>query len=455
MVKNLRDYQKEIALKANSVLEKLGVVYITAEVRTGKTLMALETARLFGAKKILFCTKKKAISSIESDYANFQFSQYFSLIVINNESIHKIESNDFDLVISDEHHRMSSYPKPSKITKNFKDRFGNLPMIFLSGTACPEGQLQLFHQFWISKKHPFGSKYFYTWFNSFGFVKKTFDRGFGDVNDYSNSEQSIRKFYDIEKRKISKKDDMYKEKIEEIEKECESFVIKASEAMDRFMEQLSPYMISFTQKEAGFTTEVKERILTVTMKPITYKLCNKLRKDRVVRGEKEVILADTPVKLMNKTHQLYSGTIKFEGGNSQVIDDTKAIFIKENFKGYKIGIFYKFKAELDMLKNVFGDMLCEDIETFDTTKKNIALQILSGREGISLKNAKYLIFMNLDFSATSYWQARDRLSTMDRLSNEVFWVFSKGGIEHRIYKAVQDKKDYTLSNFIKEDWDGQ
>ena len=40
------------------------IVYIAAEVRTGKSLMALLTAKKFGAKKVLFLTKKKAIDSI-------------------------------------------------------------------------------------------------------------------------------------------------------------------------------------------------------------------------------------------------------------------------------------------------------------------------------------------------------------------------------------------------------
>jgi hypothetical protein len=91
--------------------------------------------------------------------------------------------------------------------------------------------------------------------------------------------------------------------------------------------------------------------------------------------------------------------------------------------------------------------LTNDVEEFDNSDKNIALQIVSGREGISLKNAKYLVYYNIAFSATSYWQSRDRLTTMQRQSNEVFWIFSKGGIELDIYKAVLKKKDYTLKIF--------
>ena len=75
------------------------------------------------------------------------------------------------------------------------------------------------------------------------------------------------------------------------------------------------------------------------------------------------------------------------------------------------------------------------------------MQILSGREGISLKLAEALVYYNIDFSATSYWQSRDRMTTKDRLKSDIYWVFSDKGIERDIYKAVSAKKDYTLKHF--------
>jgi hypothetical protein len=75
---------------------------------------------------------------------------------------------------------------------------------------------------------------------------------------------------------------------------------------------------------------------------------------------------------------------------------------------------------------------------------------VSGREGISLRKAKYLIYYNIDFSATSYWQSRDRMTTKERLENEVFWIFTEGGIESKIYKSVSKKKDYTLNHFKRD-----
>lgn len=147
---------------------------------------------------------------------------------------------------------------------------------------------------------------------------------------------------------------------------------------------------------------------------------------------------------------MYSGTVKFEGGNSMVLDTFKAEYIQEYFKDQKIAIFYKFKEEYNALKLVYGDKLCNTLEEFCNSDKNIALQIISGREGISLKDADCLVYYNIDFSATSYWQSRDRMTTKNRLHNKIYWVFTDKGIEPKIYRAVTKKKDYTLTHFKKD-----
>lgn len=404
----LRDYQIEIAIKAKEILLRLHIVYISAEVRTGKTLMALEAARLFGAKNVLFLTKKKAISSIEGDYTNFWYNDHFTITIINKESLHKVVG-DFDLLVIDESHGVGgAFPKPSLSAKYIRSRFSHLPMILLSGTPTPESYSQIFHQFWVSRKSPFAQyRNFYAWAKDFVKVYQI-NYGYGLSNVY---------------------DKAYKEKIDP---------------------HVAPYFIRFTQKEAGFKTEVKENILHVPMQKITYDLCNKLRRDKILKGESEVILADTAVKEMNKLHQLFSGTVKFESGNAQTFDLSKAFFIRDKFADIKIGIFYKFKQEYVLLKEVFGDAITDDLDTFNSTDKSIALQIQSGREGISLKLAKYLVYYNLDFSAVSYLQSKDRMSTMEREFNEVFYIFTENGIEEKIWKALMKKKTYTVNQFERD-----
>jgi hypothetical protein len=400
----LRDYQIKISAQAAEVLDHKKIVYLAMEVRTGKTLTALNTAKIFGAKKVLFLTKKKAISSIQWDYDNFGFD--FDITIINDESLHLIEGS-FDLIIHDEHHRFGAYPKPNKVAQLFKKRYSKLPMIFLSGTPTPESHSQWFNQFWVSDYSPF-KQYtnFYKWAIDYVDVKEK-RLGYAVIKDYSQAKESLIK------------------------------------------RVIQNYLLTFTQAQAGFTTSVNEMILECEMQPITNLIINKLKKNLVVKNtDGQVILGDTGVKLMQKIHQLSSGTCKFEDGSSKIIDYSKAEFTLEKFKGVKIAIFYVFKEEYNALLSVFGvENLTNDVEEFDNSDKNIALQIVSGREGISLKNAKYLVYYNIAFSATSYWQSRARLTTKERLNNEVFWIFSKGGIELDIYKAVLKKRDYTLKIF--------
>jgi hypothetical protein len=217
------------------------------------------------------------------------------------------------------------------------------------------------------------------------------------------------------------------------------------------MAEVKPYMISYTQNEAGFTSKVNEHVLKVRMSDTTYRIADKLKRDLLFEGKDDLILADTPVKLMQKLHQIYSGTVILESGKSVVLDKTKAEFIKERFAGKRIAVFYKFQEELKCLLSVFQEDMTTDLGKFHAGEcNNFAIQIVTGREGISLKEADFLVYYNIDFSATSYWQSRDRLTTMDRLENNVYWIFAEDGIEEKIYKVVQQKKPYTVSHFKKD-----
>jgi len=79
------------------------------------------------------------------------------------------------------------------------------------------------------------------------------------------------------------------------------------------------------------------------------------------------------------------------------------------------------------------------------------LQQISGSEGISLKEADVLVYYNFGFSNVKFVQGIDRLTTMNRKNNDVYFVFSKGSINERIYNTiVYQKKDYILSAFKKD-----
>ena len=389
----LRPYQESIIDAGCEILLKNKFVYLAMEVRTGKTLTSLGIADKVKAKNVLFVTKKKAISSIEDDFHLLKPS--FDLTTINYESLHKLPKIKWDVIVCDESHSMGAFPKPSKRAKQVKLLIQgcNPYVILLSGTPTPESFSQMYHQIYGIPTNPFGRyKNFYRFCDDYVNVKVKPINGL-NIRDYSQGYETI-------------------------------------------LKKMQPYTINFSQKNAGFKVETTEDILYVRMKDETYSLAKKLQKTLVIEGKTEVIMGDTPVKLMSKLHQIYSGTVKFESGNSMVLDLSKAKFIKEKFLNKKIAIFYKFKEELNAIKEVYGETISTELSVFKDTDKSIALQIVSGREGISLKEADALIYYNIDFSATSYWQSRDRMTTKERLKNKVYWIFAEKGIENKIYKAV-------------------
>lgn len=407
----LRDYQESISTDAAKMLQWLKICYLSMQPRTGKTLTALAAAEKYGAKWVLFLTKKKALSSVKKDHGLLMPSYKFTCI--NYEQIYNLSPDYlFDFVILDEAHCLGQFPTPAERVKELRKMCVDKPIIYLSGTPTPESYSQLYHQLYVSSFSPFKEwANFYKWAKDFVTIKKRyfFNR---EKNDYSTAD---------------------KDKIDKLTKHL---------------------FISYTQEEAGFTQLVKEVVLKVRMQESTYRLAERLRIKKIFIGkEGQEILADTKVKLQQKLHQIFSGSVIDEKKNAICFDHSKAKFIKEHFAGKKIAIFYKFRAEYMMILWAFGiERLTEDPEEFNNSDDKVFVsQIISGREGTNLSTADCLIMYNIDFASVSYWQVRERMQIKDRKKESVvYWIFSEGGIEEKIYVKVVNKQDYTLSHFMKD-----
>jgi hypothetical protein len=403
----LREYQKNISDRALEILKQYNMVYLAMQTRTGKTITAMETAKKYGAKNILFVTKKKAMKSIESDYSGYRNA--FCLTIINHESLHKVVG-DFDLYICDEHHCIGQFPKPNNRYKILKSMVGGKPVIMLSATPSPESYSQLYHQLNISRHSPFNKYYsFYMWARVYVNVKKKYVYN-REINDYS---------------------------------ECDKKIL---------WESIKHLFITFTQAEAGFEVEVDERIISCEMPFEIERMIGLIKRDKFYEDDELIIIADTAVKVMQKIHQICSGTVIDENGYN-IISYHKAKKIKECFRdNKKIVIFYKFKSELEILKKTFLNWT-ESPEDFQNAIHATFLgQFQSAREGIRLDAAEAIIFYNIDFSFLSYEQARNRVASFERTKNiALWWVFTIGGIEQKIYQAVKNKQDYTLSHYRKDE----
>jgi hypothetical protein len=410
----LRDYQLDIAQRGVEILRQHKIQYLSMQVRTGKTYTSIYTAMQYGARSILFITKKKVVEDIYSQWQELYNSYgelyndagWFDIHVINYESIHKLVFTP-DLIICDEAHCLGQFPTPAERTKLLKKLAHGLPIIYLSGTPTPESYSQLYHQLWVSTFSPWNEyKTFYKWAKEYVTVRKKYLYN-REINDYSDGNKV------------------------------------------RIDNDTQHLFISFSQEDAGFTEYVEEEVLTVRLSDKIYRIADKLIKHKIVEGQSGTILADTAVKLQQKLHQIYSGTIITEDGTRVILDDSKATYIKEKFTDQRIAIFYKFIAEGDVLKYHFN--WTDNPMHFNQSKDLVFLsQIQSGREGINLHTADALVMYNICFSSVSYFQSRARLQTKDRIKPaKVYWIFSEGGIEEKIYKTVQSKRDFTLSYFKK------
>lgn len=408
----LRNYQDAIATQASIKLKTNGWCYLAMQCRTGKSLTAIASAHRFGAKTILVVTTKKAMTSFQSDLNLFcNGKELFERVeFINYESIHKFIGSSFDLVIFDEAHKLGAYPRPGKHTRDAKVVVGNARCLYLSGTPSPESYSQLYHQLWVCKYSPWKEySNFYKWAKA-GFVetKQVMRNGYL-INDYSFATYKM------------------------IYATC-----------SRMFE-------SYTQEQAGFEASVIEHTLICPMTSETEYLIEGLKEDRVVSWRNITdIVGDTPATLLLKLHQLSSGTVIPEEGTKLIIDDSKAKFIKEHFKGQKIAIFYYFKSEFDMLTKEFPNYTQSPEEFQASNDKVFIAQIRTAREGVRLDTADALVFFNIEFSYTSYEQSRNRLSSKERTTPaNVYFICSDCGIEKDILEAVHSKVDYTASYYFR------
>lgn len=401
----LREYQKDIAARAVALLRKNKMAYLSMEVRTGKTLTALAAARDYGARSVLVVSKIKALPSIAADYN--ALAPDFRLDLINYESVHKAEGR-YDLVILDEAHSLGAFPKPSKRARAVRAVCKGLPVIYLSGTPSPESYSQLYHQFWVSSFSPWRLfPNFYKWAKVYVNVAQRKINGYM-VNDYSEAR---------------------KDKI------------------DRDVKRL---FIDYTQEEAGFDAHIDENVLEVKMSAQTAQRLRTLQRDKVLYLGQEAVLGDTPVKLLQKMHQLSSGTVIDENGGHHITDTSKAEYVKARFQGRRIAIFYVYQSEAELLKEVFPDWTDtpEVFQAQEGCSKVFLGQVRSAREGVRLDRADALIFYNLEYSFLSYEQGRNRLMSKERAGEaRVYFLCSDCGIEADILDAVHHKADFTVSYF--------
>ena len=398
----LYEHQEELINQAKPILRKYKLVYIAAETRTGKTLAAIHLLK-DDFKKILVVTKKKAISSWNSD---IKLSKVKNFDVINYESIHKMDSKEYDVIVLDEAHSIGSYPKSSQRAKQLKEMAKDKSIVYLSATPSAETYSQIFHQLWVSSFTPFEEKSFYQWYKNYGEDDSIFING-----------MFIKQY-------------------------------KASHG-EMIMDMVNHLIVTMTKEKANFDVFVNERIHQVEVNENYLNALDYFRNNRIITIDGNEIVAETSASALNKLHQLNGGTIKVDDKLSLIVYHHKVNYIKENLgNDEKIVILCNYIKERDLLLTRLANSTDEVEEFKNGSFKYFIGHIKTFSEGVDFSYADSMIIYSLNFSATTYLQSKERLANKKRTKPiVVHYLFTKGGIDEYIYQAVSNKMNFTNSYY--------
>ena len=402
----LRKYQQDVVKEGLQILKEHKILCLSMEVRTGKTLTSLSLAEEYGAKSVLFISKKKAITegSIQGDYADLNPS--YDIEFINYASVHKAIGS-YDFVIIDESHSLGAFPLKSKRVDKVKKICRGLPIIFLSGTFTPESYSQIYHQLYVSSFSPFAKfQNFYKW-----------SKVFVDVYQIRIGGRNANKYERARKDMI----DGYTNKL----------------------------FIKVSQEDAGFEQKINEQILYVDMDDTQKDLIKSIKDRGFCQVNGELCIPPNGASKLSKIAQICGGSLMLDDAeDGVVISRTKADYIYQHFKGQKIAILYVYRAEGELLREVFTNHTDDENVFRSDDSSTFIAQIRSAREGVDLSIADSLVMYSVDFSATSYFQGKARIQSHSRTKKaNLYWIFTKGGIERHIYSAVSKKKNFTTSYY--------
>jgi len=375
-----RKHQLEISKQALPILKNYGLVCLSMQERTGKTLISLLLAEEVKAEEVLIITKKAALEGWQEHLDKFKTTKNYKLV--NYHQVVKINPKyKPDLVIIDECHAyLSGFPKPGKILKEVRSICYQAPAIFLSATFSAQSFSQLFHEFCITKFSPWNHyKSFYRWFEDWGLPYSVQITG-----------RTIKK-YDRTKPGL--------------------------------YESVEHLFISYTRKELGFEHEPSDVLHYIELDGDNKVIYQELRTD-YISGQ---IVADSPMKLMMVLHQLEGGVVlnNTDFGRQVLYFGTEKFdyFIKRFGDKKSVVVMAHYVEEQKWLKSKL--------------KKATVLSSTAYAEGVDLSMYKTLVIYSQGFSTAQHRQRRARQANMKRKEPiAVHFLLMRGGVSEAVYRTV-------------------
>lgn len=386
----LMAHQRRTAKALVEILEDKKLAYLFGEPRVGKTLTALTAATEFLKKQknnndvpILVIAPKRALDSW------LQYKDDFFFIATNYEKVSKI-NQDFSLVIVDEAHNFSNFPKKTQRYTAVRTAVSDKPLILLSGTPFVEGLLRAYTQFSLSARYsPFQHKTAYHFFKNYGIENKIYLNG-RMLETYTKA-----------------KDD----------------AIRAI---------IAPYIVRMTRADAGFTATNSDRIIRIKNDDFI-KFYNKIKHDRIIEIDKQQFLLDTP-------SAMYSALLRICGGfyEGHKLPSPKRLWLENALKKSEksVALMCYYKDEQAYFTEFFAHK--QNIKVLSSTKYC---------ESIDLSNYDTFVLYSFGYSGSKFCQLRDRIVNITKNIDRTTHIPLLQLIDSDLYNIVSAKRTFNSRSY--------
>lgn len=386
----LMAHQIRAAKALVEVLQDKNFAYLFGEPRVGKTLTALTAATEFLKKQknnngapILVIAPKRALDSW------LQYKDNFFFIATNYEKVSKI-NQDFSLVIVDEAHNFSCFPRNTQRHNAVRTAVSDKPLILLSGTPLVEGTLKAYSQFALSACYsPFQHKNAYAFFREYGIENKIYLNG---------------RLLETYTRALD----------------------------DKIMAKIAPYIVRLTRADAGFTGKNNDKIINIKNDDFV-DFYNKVKRDRVLELDNEQYLLDTPSALFSALIRICGGF--FEGHK---LLSPKRLWIENTLKKTQksVALMCYFKDEQAYFTEFFNHK--ENINVLSSTKYC---------EGIDLSSYDTFVLYSFGYSGAKFCQLRDRIVNITKNIDRITHIPLLQLADTTLYEVVSAKKTFNARSF--------
>lgn len=392
-----KPHQIETARKAQTILEDRGIVMIAGEPRTGKTRTALNMVSHMPGLKVLCLTKKNAIPGWESEME----ATGVRITVTNYEQAHKLSPHDYGLIIIDESHNLNKVGRSTQRFERIRALAYNRPVILLTGTPAVEKLAGLYYQLGVTRHSPFEHfRNFYQFFREYG-IPHTIRIRDKDIEQYDRVRPEL-------------------------------------------MQAVEPYMVRLTQKDAGISIEVEDKVHVIELSGDTKGFIHQIMADNVIHivhnedNELMTFAFESDMGVRSAVHQAEAGAVLLDEEIVELPNMEMVDYIARNFGNHPgVAVMAHYRSTRAKIR---------------THLPHVTVLSSDGHaEGVDLSKYEHFVVANSAYSGAKFVQRRERGVNMNRKDNPVVHhLVTDAGISQDVYNAVSQKRDYNIRMFRNE-----